>query len=279
VNPSPPEAHSGYVSTRGIRFHFLDWGPTSAPTILLLHGGSAHAHWWDFCAPALAVTYRVLALDLRGHGDTSWPDDADYSVQAHADDVLAFAAALGRPIGGLVGHSFGGQVAAAVAERLRPSALVLIDSRLHVTERIARLMEGLSRLPHPIYATLEESVEKFRLLPSATSADARVLRHVARHAVRQREDGTWILRFDRRAIPNRVPCNLSPRLETLGCPVLLVRGAQSDIMTPAVIGDVQHWVPHAKVVEIAAAHHHIMLDAPDALVQVLLEFLTCSLKR
>ena len=72
------------------RFHFLEWGQPDAPPIVLLHGGNQTAHSWDLVSLHLAGRYRVLALDQRGHGDSEWARDADYSVRAMADDALAF---------------------------------------------------------------------------------------------------------------------------------------------------------------------------------------------
>src|SRR6202011_3123778 len=93
---------------RGLRFHFLEWGRPDAPAILLLHGGNQSAHSWDLVSLSLSDRYHVFALDQRGHGDSEWSRDLDYSVEAKAADGLAFLddLALRSPI--IVGHSMGG---------------------------------------------------------------------------------------------------------------------------------------------------------------------------
>src|SRR6516164_5588872 len=102
---------SRHTVVRGQRFHFLEWGDEGADAVLLLHGGNQSAHSWDLVSLHLSDRYHVLALDQRGHGDSEWSRDLDYSIQARAADATAFIddRRLGAPI--LIGHSMGGQVA------------------------------------------------------------------------------------------------------------------------------------------------------------------------
>src|SRR5262245_10236189 len=110
----PHEPTVRYVSrqavVRGMRFHFTEWGDPGAPPALLLHGGNQSSHSWDLVSLHLADRYHVYALDQRGHGDTEWSRELDYSIDAMASDVLAFVAdqAIERPI--IFGHSMGGRV-------------------------------------------------------------------------------------------------------------------------------------------------------------------------
>src|SRR5580658_10641389 len=105
------------IVLRQMRFHFLEWGQEDAPPIVLLHGGHQSAHSWDLVSLNLAQRYRVLALDQRGHGDSEWPRDVEYSNHAMSLDAEAFIAALGleRPI--LMGHSMGGRNALLLTRR------------------------------------------------------------------------------------------------------------------------------------------------------------------
>src|ERR1700722_17927289 len=104
-----------YVSrqtvVRGLRFHFLEGGQADLPPVLLLHGGNQSAHSWDLISLHLSDHYHVFALDQRGHGDSEWSREVDYSLEAKAADALAFIEdqGLGSPI--IVGHSMGGMVA------------------------------------------------------------------------------------------------------------------------------------------------------------------------
>jgi pimeloyl-ACP methyl ester carboxylesterase len=265
----------GSVAVNGLRLHWLEWGQQDAPTLLLLHGASAHAHWWDFFAEPLATTHRLFALDLRGHGNSEWADPPLYGVAAHADDVCAAAAALAPGRFTLIGHSLGGLVAITASERLRErlAALVVIDSSARISERSARLLTALRMFPHPIYPTLDEAVRRFRLLPAVNGARTEVLAHVARHAMCPAEQGGWTLKFDRRSVGQTRECDLAPLLADVRAPVLLVRGGNSEVLSARAFARLATAVPGAEAVEIPSAHHHVMLDTPTELARAVSDFI------
>ena len=112
---SPTEPRDATPPLRGFRLHYVEWGDPAAPPLVLLHGITGHARTWDTLALALADRWRVLALDQRGHGDSEAAPDGDYTVGAMADDLGAFADALGLPTFSLLGLSMGGRVAMGFA--------------------------------------------------------------------------------------------------------------------------------------------------------------------
>ena len=91
----------------GLALNCLDYGGEGKPPILFLHGGSAHAHWWDFVAPAFVGDFHVLALDQRGHGESEWADEWAYGSRHYVSDLdrVIDGWGFGAPI--LVGHSMG----------------------------------------------------------------------------------------------------------------------------------------------------------------------------
>src|SRR5215510_16387343 len=113
-----------------VELHYLEWGKPQNSPIVLVHGGSAQAHWWDHIAIELAQEYRVIALDLRGHGDSNWVTPPSYEIDDYVADLTAFVAALQLSPFVLVGHSLGGLIALAYAARhfatLR--ALIVVDT-------------------------------------------------------------------------------------------------------------------------------------------------------
>lgn len=268
-----PRSH--FIQVNGLRLHFLEWGTHTERPVLLLHGGSAHAHWWTFVVPALADRHRVLAVDLRGHGDSAWADPPDYSIATHAADIVALAAALDLEQLCLVGHSLGGLVAIASADGLasRLAALAVIDTAGRLGARSLRYLNALSHWPHPTYTSRAEGVRRFRLLPSAHAAGTAVREHVAAHALRATGDGTWTLKFDRRALALGQPIDLIPQLKAIDVPTLIVRGALSPHISPGMLGELHALLHRGSIVEIADAHHHVMLDAPEELGRVLADFL------
>ena len=273
--PPAPACRHGFIGADGARLHYVDWGTPEQPPVLLLHGGSAHARWWDFVVPYLVERYRCIALDLRGHGESGWPATGDYSLAAHAGDVAALVAGLALPGVAVVGHSFGGFVAMVYARDAgrHLSGLVIVDSRARIGERSARLLQALRKLPHPRYASLAEAAQRFRLMPASTTAEPSVLAHVVRHAVIQTADGTYTLKFDRRALSGAPAQDLTPALAAVQCPILAVRGAQSEVVSAAALAEFPAANPRARTAEVAGAHHHVMLDRPAELARAIRAFL------
>ena len=101
-----PTSHS-FMSQR-LRLHYVDWGNEGAPTLILLHGGRDHCRNWDWVAAAFRDRYHVICPDLRGHGDSDWAPDGDYTRDAFVADLEGFREALGLEHFILMGHSMGG---------------------------------------------------------------------------------------------------------------------------------------------------------------------------
>ena len=119
-----------FFEVDGIKVHYLDWGGDPRKrTIVLLHGGAAHAHWWDYVAPELTDHGRVLALDFRGHGRSQWSPERHYGPPAYIEDVRGLLDLLGTRVV-LVGHSMGGAVAqwCALTFPEKIAALVIVDA-------------------------------------------------------------------------------------------------------------------------------------------------------
>jgi len=116
-------------------------------------------------------------------------------------------------------------------------------------------------------------LQRFRLLPTQTNAAPAVLAHVAARGLRELGDGRWTLKFDREALAHAEPQDLTPVLQHLTCPILLVRGAHSTLLPPEKFAVLREMMPHAESVEIPDAHHHVMLDNPPAFERAVRSFL------
>jgi len=141
----PYRSHN--IVLRRMRFHFLEWGAPDAPPIVLLHGGHQSAHSWDLVSLYLARRYRVLALDQRGHGDSEWARDVEYTNHAMSLDAEAFIDALELPRPLLMGHSMGGRNAMLLTRR-NPSllrALVVVDVGPELSDRGRQVIAGFVR--------------------------------------------------------------------------------------------------------------------------------------
>jgi pimeloyl-ACP methyl ester carboxylesterase len=276
-----------------LRGHGLDlaadaYGPNDGPPVLLFPGGGQTRHSWDGTARLLGHKgWRATTVDLRGHGDSDWAPDGDYSLDAFAADVRDVARATGRRPPALVGASLGGiSSLIAIAEddhamdRPVASALVLVDVAPRLEpEGVARI--GAFMLGHlDGFASLEDVADAVaaynphRPRPSDLSG--------LRKNVRQREDGRWYWHWDPRFMtPGRIDEPRSIRNEdrleraaqTLTLPVLLVRGRQSDVLSEAGARNLQALVPHARFVDVAGAGHMVAGDRNDVFNDAVVAFL------
>lgn len=262
------------IAVPGLTLRALEWGEPGRPALCFLHGGSAHAHWFDRVVPAFADRFHVLSLDQRGHGESDWPPRPAYATEDFAADLLAVLDGLGWPEAVLVGHSMGGHNAMAFAawhpDRVR--ALCVVDSRPGIPpERLAAMHRRGHRGPRR-HATLEEAVRSFRLLPPDTLAPPALMAHLAREGIVER-DGRFLYRFDPDCNGTRRPVDAWPLVGRIAAPTLLVRGEHSPVLPRPVAEDLASRIPCCRLVEIPGAYHHLVLDAPEAFTDALRTFL------
>jgi pimeloyl-ACP methyl ester carboxylesterase len=264
------------------------YGPDDGPPVLLFPGGGQTRHSWDGTARLLGNKgWRATTVDLRGHGDSDWAPDGDYSLDAFAADVRDVARATGRRPPALVGASLGGiSSLIAIAEddqatdRPVASALVLVD----VAPRLEP--EGVAR----IGAFMLRHLDGFASLEDVADAVAAYNPHRPRPSdlsglrknVRQHDDGRWYWHWDPRFMtPGRIDEPRSIRNEdrleraaqALTLPVLLVRGRHSDVLSEAGARNLQALVPHARFVDVAGAGHMVAGDRNDVFNDAVVGFL------
>ena len=258
----------------GLTLNALEWGEPGRPALCFLHGGSAHAHWFDGVVPAFVHHYHVLSLDQRGHGASDWAHEPAYATEDFTRDLVGVADAMGWPRLTVIGHSMGGHNAMAFAawHPERVDRLVVVDSRPSIpAERLQTMQRRGDRGPMR-HETLDSALRSFRLLPRETVADARLLEHLARQGITER-DGRFLYRFDPACNGRRRPTDGWALLERITAPTLLVRGEHSPVLPRDMAADMLARLPRARLVEIAGTYHHLVLDAPLAFAKVLDGFL------
>ncbi|HXL99807.1 MAG TPA: alpha/beta hydrolase [Rhizomicrobium sp.] len=266
------EPESAFVEVEGTRIHYLRWGQRARPGLLLVHGNAAHAYWWSFIAPYLALEYNVAAMDLSGMGDSEWRKD--YSMEMFVAEQLAVCEAAGMfavgepPI--IVAHSFGGFVTmltgALHGDRL--AGTVIVDSPVNPPDRPGGPPKRVIK-PHHVYPTMAAALARFRLMPPQTCDNLYLVDWVGRRSLKPVEGGfTW--KFDP-AIWQRFSIgDTAARLKAIKCRIAIFRGENSILMPPQ-IGEYMFNLlgRAAPVVTIPEAQHHVMLDQPLALVAAL----------
>jgi len=266
------------VEVNGLRLNFLEWGTSGRPVLCFLHGGSAHAHWFDLVAPAFVDRFHVIALDQRGHGESDWAKPPAYATENFAADLLGVIDALGGRRIALIGHSMGGHNAMSFSawHPDRVSALVVVDARPAIpTDRLDRLRRRGERTLRP-YPTLEAAAQSFRLLPRETVADPAFLAHLGAAGVVER-DGAWVYRFDPASNSGRRPVDAWSLLDRIAAPTLIARGELSPVLPRVMAEKLRAAIRSATLAEIPASYHHLVLDNPAGFVRALEEFLAASM--
>ncbi len=250
----------------GVTIHYLAWGPPDRPGLMLVHGGAAHAHWWSHVAPQFSEDYRVVALDLSGHGDSGRRDA--YPMATWSAEIMAVVEAAmiaGPPI--VVGHSMGGFVTLATAASYndRIAGAIIIDSPVFREDpEVEEARLGTSFKPPRTYPDAEQMVGRFRTVPEQEHYLPYVMEHVARKSIVATEGGfTW--KFDARIFQARRH-EVVEFLSGITCRVALFR-AEHGLATAEVGAYMYEQLGRvAPVVLIPEAGHHVMLDQPLLLV-------------
>lgn len=267
------------VPANGLSFHCVEWGDPQARPIVLLHGVTGHARTWDRLAPDLTPAYRVIALDQRGHGDSQAAPDGDYATEIMAQDLGAVADALGMRAFTLLGLSMGGRVAMAFAGthpgRVERLVIVDIGPDIHLPglQRVRGMMAGASER----IESVEQAMEYIRR--ANPRYDAAELRHRVEHGLKRLPDGALAWKYDRalremmRSGGRREEIDLWGPLARIACPTLVIRGAESDILSPEIAEKMIQALPAGTLVEIAEAGHTVPGDQPAAFARAVRAFL------
>lgn len=268
-----------YVVLNGLRFHYRDWGDLSAPPIILLHGFTGHARSWDTLAAALAGKYRVLALDQRGHGDSEWARDVEYTNHTMSQDAEAFIKAmnLNRPV--LIGHSMGARNSMLLAKHdhsyLR--AMVIVDVGPEVSERGRATIAGF-------VAANQEFEDLDAFVANVQKYDPyRKREHIERtvkYNLLKRADGKFISKCDYNPRRLGVMRGQGP-LESLtlddvakyNLPVMIVRGENSNILEPDAAERFVAALPNGRLVTVPNCGHNVHGQNTKGFLEALNNFL------
>jgi pimeloyl-ACP methyl ester carboxylesterase len=270
--PTPRDA---FAEVGALRLHYLDWGTAGLPSLLCLHGITQTAHSWDEVAPVLAATHHVRALDQRGHGDSTWAPDGDYRIETQSHDVESFLETIGAAPAILLALSMGGLNALTLAARAPQlvRALVLVD----IAPEVKR--QGVEHIRNFVTAndeldTFDEFVTRAHAFNPRRSLDN--IRERLHHNLKQLPSGRWTWKYDAALRnPARVGSDLGALWETakaIRCPMLIVRGGESDILAPETAARLAGLVG-AEVRTVAGAGHSVMGDNPRGFLEAVQPFL------
>ena len=273
-----------FVAANELNFHYLEWGHQENPTIIVLHGFAQQAHSWDFVALSFCDRYRVIALDQRGHGDTSWAKDGNYSLKVFQNDLELVVEKLALKNFILMGLSMGGRNAIMYAANNpdKVDALVIVDASPENMEKgtinIRNFVEQDDQLN-----SLEEFVERIhRFNPRR---DPIHIRSSIANNLKQLNNGKWTWKYDKVLRSHGLPSSaqdpsitnrLWRSIEKINCPTLVVTGDKSDIVSKKTLSRMLQRLPNGHEAVVHDAGHLVMGDNPSGFEKAVSTFIATA---
>ena len=271
-------AKDKHADFNGAALHFRAWqGPSAdAPNVVMVHGGGAHARWYDFIAPLVAPKYNVISVDLPGMGDSGWLQKYDRDIMA--EGLIAMIRSAGfssKPA--IIAHSMGGMVSLMCAHKFPEelAALMICDyyvrpPHLHEEWYMEEDAEGNLR-PRPtrdtrVYRDFETALERFRLQPEQPCANQFIVDYIGAHSLRELEDG-WTWKFDPHMYRDFPIGNDWPQIyRDLPLPISAMFGElareHDNVDRKELIDYMRELRPQSPHFDLLAARHHVFLDQP-----------------
>ena len=262
-----------HITVNGLRIHYVEWGAEGAQPLILLHGIGRVAHTFDHLAPHFSSKYRVLAVDLRGHGDSAWDPQGAYMVEDYVRDIEGLVAQLklrnivlwGNSTGGRVAQVFAGLhpelVSAVIVEDVGPERPPAISSRR--ATRMAEEEKG--------WATTDELLAQVRKDYPRT-ADP-LLRSFVQHGSKLRADGRVVWKRDPAIQNGFVPTELWASVAKIKAPVIYILGGASDIVPAATQARLRQVLPSVQILSMPGLGHYPSDEQPAEFTAIVDRFL------
>jgi esterase len=244
------------IAVNGLKIHYLDWGNASKPPLILLHGIARVAHAFDHVAPHFVDDFHVLAIDMRGHGDSDWHPDGAYLVEDYTSDIEALIEQLGLRNLVLWGASTGGRVVQMVAGRhpewvsgvivedVGPERPAAISNRRG--DRMAKEANG--------WATFDEMLVQVKAENPRTPAP--VLRNLAQHGSKVLANGRRVWKRDPAILKGFIPTELWTTVRKIKAPIIYVVGGASNIVPTETQRELKAALSQAQVVTMPGLGHY-----------------------
>ena len=246
------------------RIHYTDWGDRSNPNVIFcVHGLTRNCRDFDIIAAKLAQRYRVICPDMPGRGLSDWLSDrSDYNLNVYMADVVTLLARVGVEKIDWLGTSMGGLIGMLLAAQSNTpiGRLIMNDIGPCISdESKRRIAEYVGTDPRFSSMTAVEDYIRRIHAPFGSLSDAQ-WRHLAKHSVKKLSGNQYALHYDPGIADafkqtGVTPIDLWPVWDLLSCPVLLLRGADSDLLTTVTVARMEQRRPNTSVVEFAGIGH------------------------
>jgi pimeloyl-ACP methyl ester carboxylesterase len=262
-----------FVTVNGLQIHYLDWGNAGKQPLILLHGIARVAHTFAHVAPHFAKDFHVIAVDMRGHGDSGWHAQGAYLVEDYTSDIEQLIEQLGLRNVVLWGASTGGRVvqmiaglhpdwvSAVIVEDVGPERPAAISNRRG--DRMAKEADG--------WASVDELVAQLKADNPRTQEP--VLRNLAQHGAKPRADGRIVWKRDPAILKGFIPTELWGTVRQIKAPIIYVLGGASTIVPLETQQELKRALPQVQIVTMSELGHYPSDEQPEAFLAIADRFL------
>jgi pimeloyl-ACP methyl ester carboxylesterase len=245
-----------FITVNGLRIHYLDWGSPDKPPFIMLHGIGRIAHQFDHLAPFFKNDYHVIAMDMRGHGDSAWSPEAAYLVEDYVKDVEGMAQQLNLRNIVILGNSTGGRVAQVYAA-LHPDRVARLISEDVGPERTEDIASSLGRqFEREANGWASEDELMATLVKSNAKTPEPILRAYAHFGSKMRDDGRLVWKRDPNIAKGFIAMELWRFVRDIKSPAIYILGGASRIVPPASQQQLKETVPGVQIVVMPGLGHY-----------------------
>jgi esterase len=263
-----------FVTVNGLRIHFLDWGNAGRPPLILIHGIARHAHTFDHIAPHFARDYHVLAIDMRGHGDSSWDPRGDYLVEDHVKDLEGLVRQLKLTHITMLGNSTGGRVVQVFAG-MHPDLVTKLIVEDVGPQRPEDIASGFARRVQQEangWAGEEELVQQ--LLKENRGVAESWVRNYAHFGIKARGDGRFVWKRDPNLVKGFVPTDLWSSVRRITSPTIYILGGKSTIVPADTQQELKKALRDCEIATMPGLGHYPDVEDPPGFLAIADRFLS-----
>jgi esterase len=273
--PAPAAGYADkFVTANGLRIHYLDWGNPGKPPLILIHGIARHAHTFDHIAPHFAREYHVIAIDMRGHGDSSWDPQGDYLVEDHVKDLEALVKQLKLTKLTLLGNSTGGRVVQVFAG-MHPDLVTRLVVEDVGPQRPEDIASGFARR---VQQEVNGWANEDELIQQLTKENPKVapswIRNYAHFGVKARADGRLVWKRDPNLVKGFVPTDLWTSVRRITSPTIYVLGGKSTIVPADTQQELKKALRDCQIVTMPGLGHYPDVEDPPGFLAIVDKFLS-----
>ena len=262
-----------FLEVNGLRIHYVDWGGEGKPPFVMVHGLDRVARTFDHLATRFTSKYRVLAIDMRGHGDSGWDPQGRYLVEDHVGDLEGVVGQLELRDLVLWGNSTGGRVVQVFAGK-HPELVSRVISEDVGPERPRQIADNYAKRVQQEqagWASQDELLAQLR--KSNPRMSPAVLEPYVRYGTKKRADGRIEWKRDPQLVKGFVATELWRYVRNIKAPILYIIGGRSNIVPPETQDELRKTLPNAQLVTIPDVGHYPSDEKTDEVVTIVNRFL------